>query len=207
MAGGHLPSTTDYSPPTTHHSPLLSPQPLQQLNLPRVRQVVCRDSRNQCRIGRPAAAGPVGQFTRRQLRDGAAQRPMLLLQECYVVPPHLFWKRLGQSKPIAALERKGPALVAAKPAAHGVLPVRGVDDDISDAAPPGIRTQARLGRRQAANRTAQVRPMPGFFLIRLVEELQEQLDLGRNASRTLHGILPHGGNPQATLDDSLRAVY
>ena len=81
---------------------------------------------------------------------------MLVFQESIVLLPGFLGERIGQREPVASLERKRAALVAAQPAAHGIFPVGGVNDDIGDAAASRLRPPGCFSCGETPDRPAQV---------------------------------------------------
>jgi len=72
-------------------------------------------------------------------------------------------------EPVLALQRKRLALRARDSATDLVLPVRGVDGDFPDVVAVGRRSPLGLGGRDAADRAAERRAMPGASIERLID--------------------------------------
>ena len=78
----------------------------------------------------------------------------------------------------------------AHPAADDALPVGAVDGDLPDRVAPRRRAPARLLGGEAAQRAEQVRPVPGLAVEALVEQGEQEADLGVGA-----GVACHAANP------------
>src|SRR5262249_48169758 len=89
--------------------------------------------------------------------------------------PCIFRQRVGESEPIAALERKRAALVSAHPPTYGVFPVSGVHGDLRDITTTVRRPPRRVRRADAPPRSTEVWPVPGFAVVCFIQQTQQEL--------------------------------
>jgi len=141
------------------------PQALEQLNLPRVVNVVEGHAEDPGAGRRPGFALP-------QLGDGLAQLAMFSLQQGPVLPPRLRALRCRAGKPVAALESKRPSRVSMQSPTHYIFPIGCVEGNFPDVVPAGCRTPRRLLGGYSAQRLLQVGTVPGLLLVCLVDDLQ-----------------------------------
>src|SRR5262249_24273840 len=87
---------------------------LQQLNLARMVSVMGGAAISQHGMPDLAPRPPGIQLCWRQLRHRGAQGPVFVFEKSNLVPPGLLGERFGHGKPIAALQGKRAALVAAQ---------------------------------------------------------------------------------------------
>src|SRR5439155_85482 len=133
-------------------------QPLQQLDLPGVIEVVRRDAAN--RVGRRVAAVPddARHRPRRQAFHHLAQPFVFFREQPHIVVPGAIagWP----NEPVGTSERKSLGAAARQPLPDDVLPVRRVDDELPDAVAPAARSPRRLFRPHAAERRGRRGPVP-----------------------------------------------
>src|SRR5437868_5290184 len=85
---------------------------------------------------------------------------------------------VARRKPVAAFARKRSALLAGELAPHRVFPIRAVHRELPYVVAVGRRTPERRLRCHAAQRSAQVSAVPGFALVRVIENPEEQTAIG-----------------------------
>src|SRR6266542_3508676 len=142
-------------------------EPFEQLDLPRVVDVVKRDS--------VELALERGRRRFAQGRDHGAQPAVLRVEQGFLFLP-LFRRGLARARePVAPVERKGSALLPRQAAPDRIFPVGRVERELPNRVPPGRGPEGRLGRRHATQRPLQVRPVPGLPFVRLVQDLDQKL--------------------------------
>src|SRR5688572_7283053 len=160
-------------------------EPLQELDLSRVIDVVRGDARQQREVAHLAASGHAVQVARREIRDRGAERPMGLFEQRDVRSPCLLPRQVAAVEPVGAFERKGAAACAAQTSKADVLPVRGVDDELPDAVTAWTGTPGGLPGRDTTDRTAEIRPVPCPPVVRGINDRQQLLNLTRHAYATV----------------------
>src|SRR5690242_12503052 len=97
---------------------------------------------------------------------------MRLLEQCHVSAPRFLLTTLAEpagmlaglafrtQEPVGPFHREGSARLTRQPPSNRVFPVRGVYQDLPDIVAPWRRPPARQCHAHAADRSAQVRPMP-----------------------------------------------
>src|SRR5438552_7775419 len=111
-------------------------------------------------------------------RDDGSQLTMLIVQHGDVASPSIIGERTRQGEPVAPFEGERAALIAAEPATHRIFPVRGVNDNVGDAAPSRSGAPVCLEGVKPANGAAKIGPMPGFLVVAFVEKVEQESDLG-----------------------------
>src|SRR2546428_1772190 len=149
---------------------------LQQLYLPRMIQIRGGDAIHMRGVG-PAGSPTWGVEPRRgKARDDRPEQPMLLPEECDVVPPRGPVGCRGERRPVAPGAREFESGIARQPAAHDVLPVSRVQQDLPDVVAAPARAPQRLARGEAADGSPQRGAVPRLAIERLVEDVEQQGD-------------------------------
>src|SRR5262245_7113574 len=176
-SGASVPSSGIVEGVSTMVSPSLAAlaglEALQELDLAGVIEVVSGGAADEAAL-RPAGAA---RFARkvgiREARDDLKEHLVLTLEEAHVgAEGTVAAVRLRAREPIAALEGERAALLSGEPPAHHVLPVRRVHDELPDVVTLGMRTPERRLGVDAADRAAEVRPVPGRMIVGFAEKDQ-----------------------------------
>jgi hypothetical protein len=101
---------------------------------------------------------------------------MFSVKQRRVSPPCPFAPIHWPLEPVAPLKRERSALFAKQPPPHRIFPVSSVNHNFPNVMPPGPGRQRRLARRNAANRTAKVGPMPCSLVVSFIQQSQEILN-------------------------------
>src|SRR5262249_31075573 len=107
--------------------------------------------------------------------DDLAQRPVLRIEKLALDAPR-FLRRRRKLQPVRAADRERIAGRSGQAITDAALPVGRVDRELPDVVPAGRWTPVRLAGRDAAQRPAQVRPVPRRLVIRLVDGVEEGRD-------------------------------
>ena len=150
------------------------------------------------RFGTLAPGGISSSRSAGRFSDRLAEGPVLGIQQGDVTSPLGRRERVEHDEPVRPLERETPAGVASEPPAHGVLPVGGVDHVLGDRVPISSAAARTPAPGEAPDRTLEVRAVPGLPLVALVEDPEEEGDLGCQywwcKSSVSDSWVPHGAS-------------
>ena len=141
-------------------------QSAQQAYLTRVVDIVERHAEDQSLLVRFHFAG-------QNLPHSFLQSTVFRFQQGKIGAPRLLAEFDGAGEKIAPLERKRPTLLAEQTTPGNILPICGVQGDLPDVMTFGPRPPRRLLDRNSPQRLPKVRPMPGFGLIPLLQNFDE----------------------------------
>lgn len=154
-------------------------QPLEQLNLPGVIDVVEGHAGDEVvepglAAGRDLIEGLVG-----QTRDRLAQLAVHACEQGEVLLPGLLFRvTLGPAEPVAPLRGESTPFAAAEAAQDRILPIGGVDRQLPDVVAVRGRPPGRLLGAEAAERSPQVGAVPRLLVVGLIDQAQEHGDAG-----------------------------
>src|SRR5439155_23994106 len=145
------------------------------------------------------AVHPSFQRARLELRDDTAELFMLFRQQLHVVSPRPWSRRTFE--PVRPAKRKTAADAACQPSPHDVLPIRGLDDELTDVVPVRSRTPRRAAALETTDRGPQCRPVPRMSAERFVDEPEQLTQLGVRSTHTSHhGITLAAGSTRRLVE-------
>ncbi len=118
---------------------------------------------------------PRGEGVLREGFDDTDELSMHLFEECARLSNGAGVLRVRFWKEIRSFERKRAAFLAREASPHDVLPVRGVKEEVVDGVTAGAGSEERFGGREAADRTEEVRTVPGTAVERAAKRCEEML--------------------------------